>query len=111
MRGASVARCACTLLAAALCGVPNATCAAACAGRPAGPAGSAHAARAFPVQAHSVWDCFSLDPQDRDAPFRPPANLAHLTPDGTLPMLGSQPLQPDKPPLGGLQGMGQSVLP
>ncbi|KAL4426696.1 hypothetical protein ABPG77_004752 [Micractinium sp. CCAP 211/92] len=33
------------------------------------------------LQAHSVWDCFSLDPQDRDAPFRPPANLAHLTPD------------------------------
>ena len=33
-------------------------------------------------QCESVWDCFSLDPKDRDAPFLPPANLAHLTPGG-----------------------------
>lgn len=34
------------------------------------------------LQCHTVWDCLSMDPTDRDAPFRPPANLAHLTPDG-----------------------------
>lgn len=30
----------------------------------------------------SVWECISLNPHVRDAPFCPPANLAHLTPDG-----------------------------
>ncbi|PSC71010.1 Tbc2 translation chloroplastic isoform B [Micractinium conductrix] len=34
------------------------------------------------LQCHNVWDCFTLDPSNRDAPpFCPPANLAHLTPD------------------------------
>ncbi|KAL4458727.1 hypothetical protein ABPG75_013592 [Micractinium tetrahymenae] len=45
------------------------------------------------LQAHSVWDCFSLDPQNRDAPFRPPANLAHLTPDEVF-YLAEQGIQP-----------------
>lgn len=34
------------------------------------------------LQCRSVWECYSLDPQSRDAPFHLPANLAHLTPDG-----------------------------
>jgi hypothetical protein len=40
-------------------------------------------------QCESVWDCFSLEPKDRDAPFLPPANLAHLTPAGEPALLSA----------------------
>lgn len=35
-------------------------------------------------QCETVWDCLSVDPNDRDAPASLPINMSHITPEGAL---------------------------